>query len=866
MKKITRKIITMLITVVIVLSNFQFLSYSYGQEFKSADGFLYTIKNSQVTITSYEGDAIEVEIPSEIEGYEVTIIGESAFENNRNIEKVVLPPTMKTLERSSFDTCSNLKEIVLNEGLEKIEQYAFYYCESMKNINLPDSLTYIGYHAFANCKGLESIIVPSGVTSILYGTFTYCENLTEVTLPDTLKIIEKKTFSDCESLNKINLPEGLEEIGEGAFEYTNNLEKIIIPGSVKKIPTDLFFRGKGLKEVVLNEGVEEIDIRAFDEATNLETVSLPSTLVTIGGGAFRENKNLKNITLPENLKSLGAYAFFECKSLPSINIPDSLDKIKESTFEECSNLTQLEMGSNIEVIENNAFRECISLNNIDFPERLREIGESTFFRCGSFTKIVLPQSLSKLGSRVFSSCWNLTDLELSSNLKEIPVEAFSNCEKLKEINIPTGVEKIYSSAFAGDKSVTKLTLPETLVSIGSYAFSQLGAIEDLIIPKSVKQIYSDTFSGVYINGYVYMDKKAPFREILEHKFGSDRIKFFKSDDEIEELNLNYTEKDLTINETIELEAIYSPSDREVDLRWTTNNYKVAVLDDEGLVIAKGLGSAVITVKDIITGLSATCKINVVPMNINDLNVSNIASKTYTGKEVKPAVSIRNDKGDKLVEGKDYTLKYENNTNVGKASVTVNGIGNYKGSKTTYFTIKPKLVTNLKGQSTTSSIKLTWSKDSAVSGYEVYKNDKKVSTIIKNSTYIYTDDKVSSATTYTYKVRSYKVVNNIKYYGSYTTITSTTKPLTAKVSLTKLKNNSIKIGWNKVNRVSGYEVYMATGKGGTYKLIKDEKKGNLSYTKTKLIKGNTYYFKVRPYKIVDSKKIYGLYSSVKYMKY
>jgi len=46
----------------------------------------------------------------------------------------------------------------------------------------------------------------------------------------------------------------------------------------------------------------------------------------------------------------------------------------------------------------------------------------------------------------------------------------------------------------------------------------------------------------------------------------------------------------------------------------------------------------------------------------------------------------------LLETTDYTVAYSNNTNAGNATVTVNGVGNYTGTKTANFTISPKVIT------------------------------------------------------------------------------------------------------------------------------------------------------------------------------
>ena len=73
-------------------------------------------------------------------------------------------------------------------------------------------------------------------------------------------------------------------------------------------------------------------------------------------------------------------------------------------------------------------------------------------------------------------------------------------------------------------------------------------------------------------------------------------------------------------------------------------------------------------------------------DISSCTVSAISAKAYTGKAVTPAVTIK-DGSKKLVKGTDYTVAYSNNTKAGKASVTITGIGAYKGTVTKTFLIK-----------------------------------------------------------------------------------------------------------------------------------------------------------------------------------
>ena len=69
----------------------------------------------------------------------------------------------------------------------------------------------------------------------------------------------------------------------------------------------------------------------------------------------------------------------------------------------------------------------------------------------------------------------------------------------------------------------------------------------------------------------------------------------------------------------------------------------------------------------------------------DITLSD-TSLTYDGTEKKPPVTVKCN-GNTLTEDQDYYLYYRNNTNVGTASVTISGAGNFSGSETKTFQIK-----------------------------------------------------------------------------------------------------------------------------------------------------------------------------------
>ena len=89
--------------------------------------------------------------------------------------------------------------------------------------------------------------------------------------------------------------------------------------------------------------------------------------------------------------------------------------------------------------------------------------------------------------------------------------------------------------------------------------------------------------------------------------------------------------------------------------------------------------------------TAKQKITVKPKALTANMVQSIASQPYTGSTIEPTVTVK-DGRKTLTAGTDYTVTYKDNTNVGTATATVTGTGNYTGSVETKFNITAKALT------------------------------------------------------------------------------------------------------------------------------------------------------------------------------
>ena len=154
------------------------------------------------------------------------------------------------------------------------------------------------------------------------------------------------------------------------------------------------------------------------------------------------------------------------------------------------------------------------------------------------------------------------------------------------------------------------------------------------------------------------------------------------------------------------------------------------------------------------------------------------SLTYNGKVRTPKVIVKDRTGKTLVKNTDYTVSYAKGRKyVGKYAVKITFKGKYIGTKTLYFTIKPKAtsISSLKAGSKKFTVK--WKKQATqTTGYQVqYSASSKFSkaktvTVGKNTTVSKKISKLSGKKKYYVRVRTYKTVKingkSIRIYSGW----------------------------------------------------------------------------------------------------
>ena len=143
---------------------------------------------------------------------------------------------------------------------------------------------------------------------------------------------------------------------------------------------------------------------------------------------------------------------------------------------------------------------------------------------------------------------------------------------------------------------------------------------------------------------------------------------------------------------------------------------------------------------------------------------------------------------------------------------------------------------------TGKIKVSWKAIDGAVEYKVYRATSKTGTykLIKTTTSTsYTNTGAEAGKTYYYKVKA--IATKSSADSAYSEAKSRTCDLPRPTASVALKSGKPKVSWNKVEGAVEYEVYRATSKTGTYKLVKTTT--GTSYTNSGATAGKTYYYKV-----------------------
>ena len=347
MKKNINRIIVAFFMITLVTTVFNILPKSLAN---SNGDYTYDVRDDgTIKITKYNGSASNLNIPSTIDGKQVSYIGSDSFRGNKYLNSVTIPDSVKVIQPRAFAECSNLSTLKFGKNVEKIYDYVFYQT-NITEITLPEKLNYISGIAFLGNCVIKNINVDANNTN-------FSSNNGIVFSKDKKKIV---LYPQGKTENAYTIPSTVEEICDSAFSYAQ-VESITIPRSVKKFG-NYVFSSTNITSITIPSTVTEMGYGPVADCQKLISANIQSTVKVLPYDMFNGCASLKNVTLNDNIEEIYNRAFYGCKSLSNITLPKNLKKIDAGSFYDCSNLNNIKIPSGVRYISNSAFNNNTTLD------------------------------------------------------------------------------------------------------------------------------------------------------------------------------------------------------------------------------------------------------------------------------------------------------------------------------------------------------------------------------------------------------------------------------------------------------------------------------------------------------------------------
>lgn len=688
MKKSTRihKLLSVALSAVLLLSALPFASFAAAAT-STYNDFEYTTANGEVTIKRYAGTAESVIVPAEIDGKPVTVIGDGAFSNPTNTrpKSVTLPKSITKIGMMAFfastDTEINLADL---ENLTYIGAYAFVDTGLSGDLIIPESVTEIGASAFTMTK-ITSLHLGKNVKPVSVQTGNGWKELVKTVMPAYASLVESfmKPYSSTESerniaMNCMNLTKitvdsqnpYLRSYGGALFSKDmtemycypsgKQMHTYIIPLTVRNFynafggfhmpPASIKMLGNQI-DLMDNEGNGIIKLGSdwtdFGSNNPLKSVVMPAGVTSICEAAFY-NTGLTSVYIPKNVTIIGKKAFWHCRGLTTVGFDrnSSYTELPEQCFKDCEALKSVTFGK-VDYLAALAFGNCSTIESIDLTNVL-SLDSTAFDDCTNLSEVIYRDTEdTTVQAQSYAAKRFAASADAENTKATVSESAFSNTDSLKTVMLGNSVAKIDSYAFANCKNLTTAYISGDIAeeNISNTAFDGCSALT-IVVPT--------TNCGAY-------------RYAVKHNIPVTTMVISAI------ANQTYTGEE--IEPVFTVTASGKQLTKDVD-------YEVFYKDN----VDAGTASITVVGKGNYSIFAALAKFAILRRDLSDdVLVSNILPQTATEIGVEPELVLSC--GSYILQKDvDYTVAYENNTEPGTASVTVTGIGNFKGSKTLSFTI------------------------------------------------------------------------------------------------------------------------------------------------------------------------------------
>lgn len=647
---------------------------------------------------------------------------------------------------------------------------------------------------------------------------TYEDPSHGVTLTGTVAAGENTvTITKCESnwsYYEVHIPDSINGMPVCAIEpgvfSGKTITKVTLPDGVKSLPLGSFYQCSYLTSIDLNQVTDMGELvtgwQTLGDTIALKTIQVADdnpALTVQDGVLFNKDRTVlmvypsarlgSSYVIPDSVTQIWNQAFNKVSALEEVTLSKGVTEYADSFFD-CPELKQLNLNM-LAGINGCNFTYCTALERVtvsDQNEKLltkdgvlftKDMSSLLFYppaHPGDSYRI--PDGVVKIGEFAFSGC-KLKQLRMPATLKTVGAWSLSESKHLRDIVFPEGLEKIETNACTECESLAAVYVPDSVTTI------TYGSLDGpLAGPYAV--LYGNTFDS---NG----------TETPVHKYATahaDEYTFVDIKDKKMPCSIELDGSD-TITMDADTPTVKLKAFSVADLSYQINPEGIVSIDDEGLLTAKAVGTAVVT----ITAADAFHETATKTVTVDVTAIAKPTQQAESKPQAKPAKQS-------IKGAEKFTKNY---------GCSMFWIGQTAKTALTYKSSNPKVATvTAKG---------------------------KIKILRPGKAKIYV-----------------KAAASAEWLSASKTVTISAKVKKPDLSA-KRKGKKVKLSWTKVPKAKGYQLYIKYPGSKKYVRALTESYKVKSVTHRGLKKGRTYRYKMRAFVKIGDKKYYSAFSKVRKIK-
>jgi len=517
----------------------------------------YSISGGQAYIGSgtYQDPAIDrstsgdLIIPSDLSGYPVVGIRNSAFWSCTNLTSIVVPDTVTSIASDAFANCVRVRKVVIPDSVQGNLERAMMDCDaleyvrlpsgmkqlggqiltgsyggtgSLKTLVIPKGVTSIGGYAFWGQVNLDTIVIPSGVTTIGGAAFYYCNNLSRIVFLGNAPSVESSTFTVPSSKATVYVTSkwtasrttwngftvrDISEINKTITTHSNGDADVVqqhaIPLGAMIGMIDEPYRAKyafsgwytaadGGTEVGYWDRVTD-NAELFAHWTPMPTNSVRFDLGALGtrngGGALEQTVHDGEAAVEPSVQPKSGWQFAGWSSDFSCVSNSCVVYAQYVSDDGCykQSFTGDRLWSYEVVADGACLRQIHATTPIAYP---------ALTDCLNIPTVIDGLPVVAIGDNAFVNQCGITNaVTIPKSVVRLGLSAFRECRNIPSIQIAGDLQEIPYNCFNSCTALERVTIPATVTNIRDYAFAGCRSLQKPVLPSGLKSIGRYAFSG-----------------------------------------------------------------------------------------------------------------------------------------------------------------------------------------------------------------------------------------------------------------------------------------------------------------------------------------------------------------------------------